>query len=403
MTKKDIAGGRIERIFLKDDIFYKKMENTRLNNEVYSYIHFQKHYPKLIEFIPKFYGVACLAKTEEYIDMRRKFSFVNCTQKSLKRLEVLNYSKVKRKKRKKLRYIDKIKSKNDQNRMLFDQYSNYHTSLSPKPLKTQKFLLTSLDENIKNSVKPEEDFIMKDLDIFKEFSEFPTFQEIWKFNSECNYKEDFSFQDSFPDKNDKIRQILIKSKIKKKILEVLQGKSKYYLALENLLKDDSFSVLDIKLNLVRQEKKFLMTDKNHRYNCPKNNQTMKIVGLIIKSASGKVLLNLTKGCSYFDYHIQKRFIRKLFEYEQDVLDLEALNYAIFFLERLKNVLMEYKLVPVSSSIVVFYSAKHKSYNLKLVDFANIPVKMKNESDILGLVVFIKCLKEIRKENERIQN
>lgn len=397
--KKDIAGGRIERIFLKDDIFYKKMENTRLNNEVYSYICFEQDFPKLMEFIPRFHGIASLERAEKYMEIKRRVSFVNCTEKSLKRLEVLNYSKVKRKKRKKPRYIDRIKLKNEQNRELFNHYREIKTSLSLSPSirsKKQRSSQTEFD-SLLQSERSKEDFIIKDFDIVKEFREFPSISEIWDFNAKAKSGAMGRVHKPFPQINKNVRQVLIKSKIKKKILEVLQGKFKYYLALENLLKDDSYSVLDIKLNLVKQEKKFLMTDANHRYKCPPDNKTMKIVGLIVKSASGKVLLNLTKGCSYFDYNIQKRFINKLFEYSPGRLDVSAVTYCISFLERLKCILLEYKLVPVSSSIVVFYSAKYKAVDLKLVDFANIPTKMISEAELLGLTVFLNCLKEIKRD------
>ena len=393
LEKRDIAGGQIERIFLKNDVFYKKMANEQLHNEVFVYLLFARRFPKLLEFIPKLRGLAHADRIEPHILLRRKQSIAKFSEQSLKRIETYNYSQLKPKKRKKSSYIDRIESKNQKNRELFNHFKHLRDS----PTQTTPSGSTApAREPLAEPPKQggEDDLIIDDSDILGEFSDFPKLSQIWQFMSSFKAGEDPKFEEAFPELSANVQKRVVQGN-KKQFLQTLNPQLRLYLALENLLEDDSYSILDVKLTLLKNDPKFLQTHPQHRLKCSPNDRTMKMIGLIIKSATGRVLLSLNKGCSYLDYHIQRRLIRRLFEFEPGQLDLAALECSIRFLERLRGVLEEYRLVPVSSSILILYSLRHRRVRVKMVDFANIPVKMDGQKGILGLVVLIGCLKEIK--------
>jgi hypothetical protein len=395
IEKQDIAGGQIELLFLKDEIFYKKLANDMVMNEIFMYHIFKKYYPDLLKYIPKCYGIASLEKTEKYKNYQKQNSMINFSEKCLRRIESINYGKLKPKKRKKANYIEKINSMNKNNKELFMKLKQNinmiierkNSSCSPK--RKQK------EESLKE--KQSNNFIIKNLDIFKEFEDFPNIEEIWEFNRLYKAKQIKDLKKSFPNLSSSINRRILPSQ-KNKMMAELKDDFRYYLALENLLIDDSYSILDFKLSLVRQDRKYLLTDSQYRYKCSPNNKTMKIVGLIIKSKSGKSILNINKGCSYFDYSIQKRFIKRFFEYEENHLDKKAITKCISQVEDLSKILLKYKIRPISSSVLFYYSPKTKDFFLKMVDFANFPRKLEDKNEILGLSVFIECLKEILEES-----
>lgn len=393
-NKVDIAGGQIERIFLKNDVFYKKMANEQLHNEVFVYLLLERRFPKLVEFIPKLLGLACADRIEPYIEFQRKQSISKFSEQNLKRIENFNYGQLKPKKRKKVSYLDRVKSINDNNRQLFNQLKQLHQNPSEftyfVPILPKKGFAVKCPE-----LNEQDNFIIKNLDILQQFRDFPELPQIWQFMESFERGKNCEFAEAFPELTLHVRKRIIKGN-KKQFLQTLSSGLKYYLALENVLEDDSYSILDTKLTLLKFDRKFLLTDPQHRLKCSNNDRTMKMIGLIIKSASGRVLLSLKKGCSYLDYDIQRRLIRRLFEFEPNKLDLAALEYSIGFLERLRGVLEEYQLTPVSSSILILYSPRHRRVLVKMVDFANMPRRMDGQKGILGLIVLIGCLKEIKK-------
>lgn len=395
VEKQDIAGGQIEYIFLKNEIFYKKLSNEMVMNEVFMYSRFIQDYPLLVPFLPDFHGIASLEQTEKFIDSVKRESMKTLSEFNLQRMESLKFSKLKPKKRKKRKYIDKINLQNQQNKKLFED-----SRLDPAPssplssprLAEDSASPSKMDEQVESS----DNFIISKFDVVGEFKDFPSFEEVWQFNSLLRSGQIDPQSGEFPGLKPGISTRTVPSD-KKQLIAAVKGDLNYYLALENLIIDDSYSILDLKLQLVRQDRKFIFTDAAFRFECPADDRTMKIVGLIIKSKDGKVLLNINKGCSYFDYSIQKRFFKRFFEFEKGSLDLEAMCRCVELLEKLKQILVKYGLVLVSSSVLFFYSAKKKHFFLKLVDFSNFPKKMKSETEIMGLTVFIECLKEIIQE------
>ena len=76
----------------------------------------------MLGFIPKLVGIACAHSVDEHIDFKRKISISKFTEENLKRIEAFNYSQIKHKKRKKVSYLDRVKSINDKNRKIFNQF-----------------------------------------------------------------------------------------------------------------------------------------------------------------------------------------------------------------------------------------------------------------------------------------
>ena len=111
-TNQDIAGGHIQNIFLKSEVFYKKMGPDMLHNEPYFYSMVKTSYSKLIPLIPECLGIASYEMTNKYMKRERHLSLAQSNPKEIKRIQKLRESGIKYKKRKKMKYIEEVQHRN---------------------------------------------------------------------------------------------------------------------------------------------------------------------------------------------------------------------------------------------------------------------------------------------------
>ena len=192
------------------------------------------------------------------------------------------------------------------------------------------------------------------------------------------------------------RKIYLNPNRKKRLLQIQQRMAPHWMAVVNLIQDDSFSIMDLKIILTNHNPDFLDTPDNIKLSfCPQE-KILQIGGMVIKSSESKIIYKSYLHLRFFRKQVQKRFIKRFFSTNQnpETLDIAAVTECINTLKAIQVALEQEEIFFFNSSLLILYSSKHKKCIAKLIDLCYYPRRLEDQNSIAGLLTMIQLLTEI---------
>jgi hypothetical protein len=208
----------------------------------------------------------------------------------------------------------------------------------------------------------------------------PSLDQIWEFHKTKNIN--FSNSNFFLTDFNQIK--------KKNKFSNFEG----YMILENIMKNQLYSILDMKLELTEEYKRYLNYSHPHKLISYKEKFYLNIQGINLVNAQDTQYYYIKNLIKYKSLVIQKQIIRKIFYHPEDEnkMDIKAIKEARDRAAQIYKYLNEYEINLMGSSVLIFYNQKLRLSKVYLVDFSYFPHKL-NECDLLGLELLIKMLDE----------
>ena len=184
-----------------------------------------------------------------------------------------------------------------------------------------------------------------------------------------------------------------------RLLQIEQKMSPHWMAVGNLIPDDSFSIIDLKIALANHSLDFVDAPENQKLSFSPSEKILRIGGMVIKSSKSQVIYKSYFHMHYFRLGVQKRFLRRFFSANQnpESLDLAAVSECLASLTAIKVALEQAGIFFYNSSLLILYSAKHRRCIVKLIDLCYYPRKLEDWAKISGLLTMIEVLSEIAGE------
>ena len=185
-----------------------------------------------------------------------------------------------------------------------------------------------------------------------------------------------------------------------RLLQIQQRMAPHWMAMGNLIPDDSFSIIDLKIALANHNPDFVDTPEDHKLSFSGDEKILRIGGMVIKSCESQVIYKSYFHLHYFRLGVQKRFLRRFFSTNDSPksLDIAAVKDCIKTLIAIKEALEQEGIFFHNSSLLILYSAKHRKCIVKLIDLCYYPRNLEDWNKISGLLTMIDVLSEMVKQH-----